>query len=325
MKANTSSYRIRIVLAVCVCWILSLVPGVQAQTVPVSDLTGVVANLPSDQDLAQTNDRDLAIGAGDLISVSVLGAPDFDRQFRVSGKGSVALPFIGNVQVAGLTVGNAETLIAQRLADGGYFNNPRVSLLVKEYATQGISVLGEVRKPGIYELLGNRTLLDAISTAGGTTEKASKSVSITHRDQPDTPTTVSLPGAFDPSGPRNVELRPGDIVVVAKAGIVYVVGDVRQPTGIVLENQSLTVLQAIAMAQGTNPNAALDKSRLIRKGTDGPTEISIPLKQMLAAKSPDVKLLPDDIIFVPNSLAKSATRRSLEIILQTVSGIAIYH
>lgn len=325
MKPDRSWHVHANLLAIFVICLLFLVGSHLQAQVSASASANSVAIPPGEPQQTNKDHENLKIGPGDLISVSVLGAPDFDRQVRVSGEGEVALPFIGNVQIAGLTVARAEELIAQRLSEGSFFNSPSVSILVKEYATQGISVLGEVRKPGIYELLGNRTLLDALSAAGGTTEKASKSATITHRDQLNSPTTVTLPGSTDPSSQQNIELRPGDIVVVIKAGIAYVVGDVRQPTGIILENQSLTVLQALAMAQGTNPNAALDKSRLIRKGPEGPKEISIPLRQMLAAKAPDIQLLPDDIIFVPSSMAKSAARRSLELILQTAAGIAIYH
>jgi polysaccharide export outer membrane protein len=185
-------------------------------------------------------------------------------------------------------------------------------------------VLGEVQRPGIYQMLGSRTLLDAISVAGGSTPKAGKVVTITHREQPSSPETVSLSNSAGDTGSNNVQLRPGDIIVISKAGIVYVVGAVRQPTGIVLENPSLTVLQAIAMAQGTDPTAALNGAKLIRKSSTQPTEIPIPLKRILAGKSPDVRVQADDIVFIPSSAAKVAGRRGIEAILQAATGIAMY-
>jgi len=121
-----------------------------------------------------------------------------------------------------------------------------------------------------------------------------------------------------------VPVMPGDIVVVSKAGIVYVVGDVHLPGGFVLENSNLTVLQAIAMAQGTNSTAKLDKTILIRKNAEGHEQIPIPLSQIMSAKSPDIKLQPDDIVFVPVSGPKAAARRSLEAILTTATGVVIY-
>jgi len=266
----------------------------------------------------------LVIGPGDLIEVSVFGAGDFDKQVRVSDDGDIMLPFIAPVVVSGLNTGQAEQIIAKRLSDGGYFNNPRVSVFVKDYATGGISVLGEVQKPGIYQMLGSRTLLDAISMAGGTGPKAGKTVTITHRDRPDSPETVTLPNSPGDPTAKNTRLRLGDIVVVSKAGIVYVVGAVRLPTGILLENPSLTVLQAIAMAQGTEPTASLNHARLIRNSSSTPSEISLPLKKILEGKSPDLKLQADDIVFVPSSAAKAARNRGIEAILQTVTGVAMY-
>jgi polysaccharide biosynthesis/export protein len=270
---------------------------------------------------------DILIGSGDLVQVTVFGAPDFDRQVRVDANGEITLPMIGVVKIAGKRIPDAEKLIAQKLTNGGFFNDPSVQIFEKEYATQGVSVLGEVQKPGVYPLLGARTLYDVISAAGGVTAKAGNSVTITHRASKDKPETINLPA--DPSNLQqaNVQVFPGDIVAVSKAGIVYVVGDVAKPGGFIIDNSSMTVLQAIAMAQGINQTAALDKARLIRKapnGTDKPQDIPISLKQILSAKAPDLSLQPDDIVFVPNSAGKTAARRGLEAILQTATGIAIY-
>ena len=117
-----------------------------------------------------------------------------------------------------------------------------MSIFVKEYATGGISVLGEVQKPGIYPLLGHRTLLDAISAAGGTTPKAGKTVSITHRDRPNSPEIIML-SRDEGETMSNEAVRPGDTVAVSKAGMVYVVGDVKEPTGIIMDNPHLTVFR----------------------------------------------------------------------------------
>jgi polysaccharide export outer membrane protein len=266
----------------------------------------------------------LIVGAGDLLVVSVYGASDFNTEVRVADSGEVSLPLIGSVHVAGLTVEQAETLVQQRLSEGGYFTNPQVSIFEKEYATQGISVLGEVQKPGIYPLLGSRALFDAVSAAGGLTPKAGNTITITHRGNPKEAKTVTLPPnqAFTPE--NNIPVFPGDTVVVSKAGIVYVVGDVRMPSGLVMENARLTVLQAIAMAQGTNTTAKLDKAVLIRKSSDGPEQIPIPLTRIMAAKAPDMALQPEDIVFIPRSEGKAAVRRSLEAIVTAATGAAIY-
>jgi polysaccharide export outer membrane protein len=206
------------------------------------------------------------------------------------------------------------------LAAGGFFNDPQVSIVQKEYSTQGISLLGEVQKPGSYSLLGRHTLLEAISAAGGLTVKAGNNVTILHRDRPNEAQHVDL--SAPPGG--NIPVLPGDMIVVSKAGIVYVVGDVRTPSGVVMEGSGLTVLKAIAMAQGTNSTASLNHAQLIRTTPTGKQEIPIPLKKILSNQSPDLELQPEDIVFVPSSAAKSAGRRSIEAILQTATGVAIY-
>ena len=267
---------------------------------------------------------EIIIGSGDLLEISVYGAPEFTKQTRVADSGDIAVPLIGSVRVAGLTLREAELAVAKRLTEGGFFTDPQVSIFEKEYATQGISVLGEVQKPGIYPLLGSRKLWDALSAAGGVTPKAGNTITVTHRGQRQDTQKIVLPPnqTFPPE--CNLDVFPGDIVVVSKAGIVYVVGDVQLPGGFVMENRELTVLQAIAMAQGVQPTAKLDKTMLIRKGGDGPQEIPVALGQIMTAKSPDVKLQPDDIVFVPRSAGKAAARRSLEAILQAATGVAIY-
>lgn len=273
----------------------------------------------------QAGTHGVLIGNGDLIEVSVYGADDFKQDVRVSDTGEISLPLIGQVKVAGLSVTAAEKVIKQKLVDGNFYNDPQVSIFEKEYSSQGISVLGEVQKPGVYPLLGTRILFDAISAAGGTTPKAGKTVMVTHRDHPDQPKTVTLP--YDEAGIQhgdNIAIFPGDTVVVSKAGIVYVVGDVRQPGGFVMDNPDLTVLKVVALAQGANSTASLDHAKLIRKTPTGMTEVPVSVKKITQSKAPDVTLQADDVLFIPNSKAKSGTKRGIEAILQAATGVAIY-
>jgi len=266
------------------------------------------------------------IGAGDLLKVGVLGAPESDQEVRVDADGNVALNFIGSVHLAGLTPEQAQAIITKKFVAGGFFTDPQVSVFAKEYATQGVSVLGEVQKPNVYPLLGSRRLFDVLSLAGGTTPKAGQVITITHRDHSRELRTVLLSNDPAKSAEANVKIFPGDTVVVSKAGIVYVVGDVHKPSGVVMENGTqMTVLQAIAMAEGTNPTAALNAARLIRKTPTGPQEMPLELKKILAAKSPDIHLQAEDIIFVPNNAVKTAGKRGLEAIIQAATGLAIYH
>ena len=264
------------------------------------------------------------IGAGDLLKVSVLGAPDSDQEVRVDAKGNIFLNFIGAVSVAGQSTEQAQSEIAKKYVAGGFYTNPQVSVFAKEYVTQGVSVLGEVQRPGVYPVMGARSLFDVLSLAGGTTPKAGKLISITHRETPQSPTTVSLSNDSAESIRSNVAIYPGDTIMVSKAGMVYVSGDVHRPSAVAMDNTSMTVLQALAVAEGVNPTAALNSARLIRTTSKGHEEIPLRLKDMLSSKSPDVRLQAEDIIFVPNSAAKTATRRTLDAIIQTATGLAVY-
>ena len=293
-----------------------------------SEQSAVLPGAPaSGNEAAETMQRNPSvpvIGAGDLLKVSVLGAPDSDQEVRVDASGSISLNLIGAVSVAGMTTEQAQAALAKKYVAGGFFADPQVSVFAKEYVTQGVSVLGEVQKPGVYPVLGARTLFDVLSLAGGTTPKAGKVVSITRRDNPQEPISVSLSNDAAQSVHSNVAIYPGDTIVVSKAGIVYIVGDVHRPSGVPMENGSMTVLQAIAMAEGTNPTAKLNGAKLIRKSPQGPQEMPLPLKDMLSSKSPDIHLQAEDIIFVPTSRAKSAGKRTLEAIIQAATGVAVY-
>jgi len=123
----------------------------------------------------------------------------------------------------------------------------------------------------------------------------------------------------------NIAVQPGDTIVVSKAGMVYVVGDVKEPTGIILDNPHLTVLQAVAVAHGTNPTASLKDATLIHKATSStPQPVPIPLDTILTAQSPDIELQADDIVFIPVSRAKAIRIRTFEALVQTATGIAIW-
>jgi polysaccharide export outer membrane protein len=275
---------------------------------------------------AGTQDRDkLRIGPGDLLEVSVYGVPDFKQEGRIGDSGEIMLPLIGSVTLGGLTVDEAQTKVAQALVAGGYFRDPHVMVLIKDFASQGISVMGEVDKPGVYPAMSTRRLYDLVSQAGGFTPKAGKLVTITHRDHPTEPENIVLTNDPAKSMASNVVVYPGDTIVVSKAGIVYVVGDVGRPGGFVMENgEKMTVLQAIAMAQGVNRTAALGSARLIRRSNGKPEEIKVPLKGIMSAKANDVDLMPEDILFIPGSMAKNAMKRGLESVLQVATSVAIY-
>ncbi len=268
-------------------------------------------------------DSTLRLGVGDLLEVSVYSVPELTAKTRIGNDGNVYLPLIDYVHVDGLTPEEAQALIEKRLSDGGFLKNPHVTVFVAEYASQGASVLGEVTKPGVYPVLGERRLFDLISAAGGFTNRAGRTVSITRRSRPDKPVTVQLATNLTDNPDSNVGVYPGDTIVVRRADIVYVVGDVGRPSGFLMDTGNLTVLQAIALAGGTNRTAKLSEVRIIRKAPSGMQETPIPLKKMLDAKAPDVPMQGDDILFVPSSSRKVLTGRALEAAMQAAAAVSI--
>jgi polysaccharide export outer membrane protein len=261
--------------------------------------------------------------AGDLIEVGVYNVPDLTTKARVNSKGEIYLPLIDYVHVAGLSAEEAEGLIQKRLADGGFVKNPHVTVFVDQYASQGASVLGEVTKPGVYPVTGQQRLLDLISVAGGFTERAGRSITVTHRDQPDKPIILPLARNVSDNPESNIPVLPGDTIIVRKADLVYVVGDVGRPSGFLMDSGHLTVLQAIALAGGTTRTANLGEARIIRKGPQGNTETSVELKKILRAKAPDVTMQPEDILFVPTSAAKVFAGRAAEVAVQAAAAASI--
>jgi polysaccharide export outer membrane protein len=251
--------------------------------------------------MPSTGDSGVRLGTGDLVEVSVYNVPEMDTKTRVSSNGDIYLPLVDYVHVDGLTVDEAERVIEKRLDQGGYVNSPHVQLFVHEYASAGASVLGEVGKPGVYPVLGEQTLFSVISAAGGFTDRAGKSITITRHDQPAAPITVPL--ALNPQDhpETNVPIYPGDTIMVRRAEIVFVVGEVSRPSGLMMgDGGRLSVLQAIALAGGTTSSAKLSGARIIRKGPTGLTELPVPLKSLLKAKSDDMQLEANDILFVPS-------------------------
>ena len=285
----------------------------------------IAGTAPEPRATIQSAAADMVIGNGDLLEISLADAPDYKADVRVSSSGEASFPLLGPVHVGGFTAEQAEKLIATDLRNRHLFSDPKVMLSIKEYTTEGITVLGEVQKPGIYPLLGSRKLFDVISAAGGVTPKAGKEVTVIRRNDPEHVTTVTLSNNATDSNRDNIEIMPGDTVKVAKAGIVYVVGDVHVPGGFVMDSSQLTVLQAIALAQGPNRTASLDGARIIRRTPAGAQQTRISLKKILAAKAPDMPLESEDIVFVPNSTGKTVAGRGLESALQMAVNIAIYH
>jgi polysaccharide export outer membrane protein len=273
--------------------------------------------------LGEAPDSSVRLGVGDLLEISVYNVPELTSKARISSNGDVYLPLVNYVHVVGLTAEEAERLLEKRLAEGGFVKNPHVTVLVDESVSQSASILGEVARPGIYPIVGEQRLFDVISAAGGLTEKAGRSITLTHRGQPDAPTTISVSRNLADNPGSNVPVLAGDTIIVRKADVVYVVGDVGRPSGLLMESGQLTVLQAIALAGGTTRTAKLGAARIIRKGSNGISETPVPLKKILEAKAPDLPMQADDILFVPTSAGKAFAGHTLQAALQAAAAASV--
>jgi polysaccharide export outer membrane protein len=289
-----------------------------AQPVPAANGT-----IPASNSAPPRDPSFLKLGGGDLIEVNVYNVPELSTKARVGNSGDVYLPLIDYVHVGDLTVEEAQSLIGKRLESGGFVRNPHVTIILDESASEGVTILGEVTKPGIYPALGDRRLYDMISAAGGFTPAAGRKVSIIRQHSQEGAITVNLPRNLADDLQDNVEILPGDMITVPRAPIIYVVGDVGRPAGLLVDNGSLTVLQALALAGGANHTAKMGGVRIIRKGPDGMTETRVPLKRMLEAKAPDITLQADDILFVPLSGARVAAATGFNAAVAAASGLAI--
>jgi len=310
--------------------------------------------------------EDYSIGPEDLLEISVFEAPELNRSVRVSAGGEISLTLLGPVQAAGLNPRQLE-FVLQELLRRSYMRDPHVGVFVREMQSHAVSVFGAVRKPGVVQIRGPRSLVEILSMAEGLAEDAGDTVLVirgggldrrgavspasessvtvnpapaeTTADAPAVSSTTTPAGSLvsleidlkqllDSADPQaNVPVYPGDLVKVSRAGVVYVVGEVRKPGGFLLKNnENISALQAIALAEGLTRTSAKEHSRIIRNDaqTGRRTEIPLPLGKVLSGKSPDLELRPNDIVFVPNSAARSGFYRGAEAALSIVSGLIVF-
>jgi polysaccharide export outer membrane protein len=258
---------------------------------------------------SDSSSESLLIGPGDLLRITILRESELDQKVRVLDSGEITLQLAGNVQVQGLTPAEAAARIAAKYRDGSFLLHPEVSVLVEEFAMQTVTVLGQVAHPGTVRLTAPRTLLDVLSLAGGLNEFADRHIVVerkAHDGQPAERIRAYLPNRAEDALNADILIRPGDTVLVPKAGIVYVLGDVAHPGGYVMQNDSkLTVLQAIALAAGTSKTASERKARLVRTVDGRPLSIDLPLRDMERGREPDVALKANDIVYVPFSMMRN--------------------
>lgn len=284
------------------------------------------------------------LGPGDRVSVTVADLKELEiKPTYVDLDGTIDLPYAGRLKAAGLTCAQLSLAIERNLLS--IVREPKVRTEVIEFGSQPVSILGSVNKAGIHQLRGSKNLLEAIGMAEGIKPEAGNIVKIT-RVKASGP--LPLPGAsVDSTGEfmtgdvslkalleartpeLNIPIRPHDVISVPRADLIYVLGNVRKAGGFPLaERESMTILQALSLAEGIDPMGAPQNARIIRSAAAAAgapaSEVAVDVKKILAGKSPDQPLRPNDILFVPSSRSKSVGMRALEAGIQMGTGIAIF-
>jgi polysaccharide biosynthesis/export protein len=267
----------------------------------------------------------LLIGPGDLLHLEVYDTPEMEQHARVTDTGNVPFSFLGNVNVSGLTPEQAAERIEHGLVAAGIMLHPQVTVGVEAYATQNASVMGEVQKPGTYEIDTPHKVVDVLAMAGGLTYIADRHITIQRFGPPQQKVEYYYSNTGGTALSDDPMVYPGDSVVVSKVAVVYVLGDVLKPGGypVSTNNSKITVLQAIALAGYANHTAAVGKSKLVRQTPKGVQEIGLPVGAMQKGKVPDVALLADDVVYVPFSFMRNLGMNS-QGILASATSAAIY-
>jgi polysaccharide biosynthesis/export protein len=235
---------------------------------------------------------DYRLGAGDLVRISVFGAPELATEARVAQSGAITCPLIGSIAVAGLSTAEAETLLAKRYLDGGYVRKPQISLLVVEFQSQKISVLGHVNKPGQYPLRATSNVLDVLADAGGViAQTAGDHATLMRKDGSSVEIDMQLLFQGDPV--QNVPVRGGDRLVVPRAEQFYIYGQVQKP-GMYRLEPNMTLSRAISASGGLTPRGTERRAIVKRRDTAGKEE-------SYAMRTTDV-VRPDDVLYIKESL-----------------------
>lgn len=251
----------------------------------------------------------LKLSPGSMVDIHVFEEPDLDGSYRLDSSGEITIPLGGKVSLASLTLSEAEAAISARLISGEILKTAHVVVNIDEYNAQNVVVLGEVAVPGRFSVLSARKLKEVLAMSGGMTALAGNEIVLHRFNQPDEVSeTIRTKGGLNDQNAMNIDINPGDSVMVKKAGIVYVLGAVNRPGGYLMqEDGELNVAEAVALAMGTTPQAATNKTRIIRKGPDGTLlEISTLYDKVTKGKVVPLVLHPEDIVFVPPSGWKAA-------------------
>jgi polysaccharide biosynthesis/export protein len=281
---------------------------------------------PDATQAAATSDASAAyrIGVNDVVSVSVLHAPELTVTARVTEKGDISLPLLGPVSAAGLTAGELEAVLEERLREK-YIREPDATVQITELQSQAVSVVGAVKHPGIFQVRGTKTLLEVLSLAEGVAENAGDSVIVLRKgSNPVNGVSFEVPLKkllTTPDAAVNVPIYPGDVVNVQAADVVYVIGEVKRPGAFAMRgNDRLTVLRALALGEGLLPTAAKGHALVLRTAEGGErVEIEVDLGDVLKGKQQDFALQAQDVLFVPSSGSKAVVRAAIDTLTRIVT------
>jgi polysaccharide biosynthesis/export protein len=241
-----------------------------------------------------------------------------ERPYRIDMDGNIDLPLVGTIKAGGLSVDQLEAELVKRL--GTYVRNPQVSVTVTTYRSEPVFFIGAFHAPGIYTLQGKRTLVEMLSSIGGLQPYASRRITVTRRldygpiplpnaviDKATNTSSVeiSMGSLHDQVNPaEDIVLQPYDQISVSRAEMVYINGEVNRVGAVELgERDSISVIQAISMSGGLTRDADIEKARILRPvlNSSKRAEIPVNLKLILAGKSNDYPLMPNDLLYVPRS------------------------
>lgn len=237
---------------------------------------------------------DYPLGTGDLLHITVYGNPDLTTDTRVTGDGTISFPLLREVKIGGISVPAAERKIANSLAEGGFIKQPQVNIIITQFVSQQVSVLGEVQKPGRYPLDRPSTLTDLLAIAGGLTPNGSDQIMIiSHRDGKPIRQEYDLHNLFRKNGSPDVGITSGDIIYVPRAPVFYIYGEVQRP-GVFRLERDMIVSQALAEGGGLTQRGTERGVRIKRRNAKGELETF-----KTEASTP---LMADDVVQVQESL-----------------------
>jgi len=239
---------------------------------------------------------DYVVGEGDVISIKVYENEDLSTTARVAYEGKISVPLLGQVLVKDMTVSEIEEKISKLLKDG-YIIDPQVSIFIKEYRSRKAVILGQVNKPGIYELREDTSLLELISKAGGLTKAACSKAIIKRKegesDNGENVIKINIKNLVEKGeNILNIQVRNGDSIYIPKLDVYYVTGEVKKPDAYDHE-ESTSVIKAITMAGGFTAKASKTGVKIIRKIGDR--------EEVVSEVKMDVLVFPEDVIVVPES------------------------